>query len=78
MSYDDHGHTHTLKHKGQGLVDAPLPPLVPHTYKPRVACEKKLYMRETWVERTIGKSKPIIALLLDESNTSEEVKSYTP
>jgi len=35
-------------------------------------------MSDTWVERAISKSKPLFALLMVESNTSEEVKPLHP
>jgi len=36
--------------------------------------DKNLYLSKTWVERTISKKKPLFALLIVESKTSEIVR----
>ena len=56
----------------------PLPPSKPLILKSRKGSEKNLFMGETRVERAISKRKPLFALLMVESNTSEEVKPIHP
>jgi len=72
--YDGHANLYALKFKGHNLSLGPLLTPKPLKFKLGKGSEKILYIRETRVERTISKSKPLFALLLVESNTSEEVK----
>ena len=76
--HDGHANTYALKFKGRSLTLAPLPPPTPLKIKSAKGSEKGLYMSETQVERAISKSKPIFALLIVESNTSEVVKPLHP
>ena len=72
----DYGVNYKGYDQGQALTFASLSP--PYEYNPREGCEKILFISETWVERTISKSKSLFALLLVELNTSEEVTSFQP
>jgi len=47
-------------------------------FKPRKGSEKSLFMSEVQVEIAISKSKPLFALLMIKSNTSEGVKPMHP
>ena len=69
--------TYVFKYKRSNLTLAPLPSPLTLKFKPRKGTEKTLYMNETQVEKVISKSKPLFFLFLVESNTSDEVKSYT-
>jgi len=76
--HDGHANTYALKFKERSFTLTPLPPPKPLKIKPRKGSEKSFYMSEIQVESAISKSKPLFALLLVESNTSEEVKPSHP
>jgi len=78
MMHDVQANTHTLKFKGCRVILAPLPSPKPLKIKLGKGSEKNLYMNETQVKRAISKSKPLFALLMVESDTSEEVKPLYP
>jgi len=78
MIHDGHANTYTFKYIGCNLTLTPLPPPKLLKSKPRKGSEKCLFMSETRVERAISKSKPLFALLMAESNTSERVKPMHP
>jgi len=69
--------TYALQFKGHSLTLALLPPPKRLKIKPGKGNEKTLYMRETRVEKPISKGKPLFALPMVESNTSEVVNPYT-
>jgi len=63
------------------IVLNPLPPNQVHKTKPGVGSEKKidlLMLSETRVERALSKGKQVLALLMLESNKSEEDTSLHP
>jgi len=78
VMYDGHANTYALKFKGHSLTLTALSPPKHLKIKLGKGSEKSLYMSETQVERAISKSKPLFALLMVESNVSEEVKPLHP
>ena len=76
MMHDGHGNIYALKFEGPRLTLAPFPPPKLLKIKPVKGSEKNLYISETWAP--LSKRKPLFALLMVESNTSEEVKSLHP
>ena len=76
--HDGHANTYAFKYMGYNLNLRPLPPPKLRKYKPRKGSEKSLFMSETRVKRVISKSKPLFALLMVESNTSEGLKPMHP
>ena len=78
MIHDGHANTYALKFKGHSLTLTPLSPPEPLKLKPGKGSEKSPFMSEIRVERAISNSKSLFALVMVESNTSEEVKPLYP
>jgi len=76
--YDGLANTDEFKQKGRSLTLIPLPLHKSLIFKLGRGSEKFLHVSETCVVKAIGKSKPLFALLVMESNTYEEVKPMHP
>ena len=81
VMHDGFKNTYSLVIDKEKIVLNPLPRNQVHKSKPGVGSEKKrdfLMMSETRVERALSKDKQLLALLMLESNKSEEVTPLHP
>jgi len=79
--HDGFKNTYFLIIDREKIVLNPLPPNQVHKAKPGVGSKKKrdlLMLSETRVERALSKGKQVLALLMLESNKSEDVTPLHP